>query len=78
MRRVLPSRARSSTRRWPRSRRSSRGSVAVFGGVVDPNEAPVPLSRMPASDARDWDAIDEWAGEVATAFKPHALAGRKS
>jgi hypothetical protein len=33
---------------------------------------------MPASDARDWDAIDEWAGEVATAFEPHALAGRKS
>jgi menaquinone-dependent protoporphyrinogen oxidase len=52
--------------------------VAVFGGVVDPTKLRFPLSRMPASDARDWDAIDEWAGEVATAFEPHALTGRKS
>jgi hypothetical protein len=50
----------------------------VFGGVVDPTKLRFPLSRMPASDARDWDAIDGWAAEVATAFEPHALAGRKS
>ena len=53
-------------------------SIAVFGGVVDPTKLRFPLSRMPASDARDWDAIDEWAGEIATAFEPHALTGRKS
>jgi len=53
-------------------------SIAVFGGVIDPTKLRFPLSRMPASDARDWDAIDEWAGEVATAFEPHALAGPKS
>jgi menaquinone-dependent protoporphyrinogen oxidase len=53
-------------------------SIAVFGGVIDPTKLRFPLSRMPASDARDWAAIDEWAGEVATAFEPHALAGRKS
>src|SRR5258705_197527 len=30
-------------------------SVAIFGGVVDPAKLHFPLSRMPASDARDWD-----------------------
>ena len=53
-------------------------SIVVFGGVVDPTKLRFPLSRMPASDARDWDAIDEWAGEVATAFEPHTLTGRQS
>jgi menaquinone-dependent protoporphyrinogen oxidase len=43
--------------------------VAVFGGVVDPATFPFPLNRMPASDARDWDAIRTWAHDVA------ALAG---
>jgi menaquinone-dependent protoporphyrinogen oxidase len=52
-------------------------TVGIFGGVVDPTKLRFPLSRMPASDARDWDAIDEWAGEVATAFEPHALTDRK-
>lgn len=36
-------------------------SVAIFGGVVDPAKLHFPLNRMPASDARDWDAIREWA-----------------
>ena len=40
-------------------------SVAVFGGVVDPAKLRFPLNRMPASDARDWDAIRAWADEVA-------------
>ncbi|HEX3268772.1 MAG TPA: flavodoxin domain-containing protein [Gaiellaceae bacterium] len=38
-------------------------SVAVFGGVIDPTKLRFPLSRMPASDARDWDAIAAWADE---------------
>ncbi len=33
-------------------------AVAIFGGV----------NRIPASDARDWDAIRAWATEVASAF----------
>jgi menaquinone-dependent protoporphyrinogen oxidase len=38
--------------------------VAVFGGVVDPSKLHFPFSRMPASDARDWPAIEAWAIEV--------------
>jgi menaquinone-dependent protoporphyrinogen oxidase len=41
-------------------------SVAVFGGVIDPTKLRFPLSRMSPSDARDWDAIDAWADEIAT------------
>ena len=39
-------------------------SVAIFGGVVDPSKLHFPFNRMPASDARDWSAIDDWAIEV--------------
>jgi len=52
-------------------------TVAVFGGVIDPGKFRFPLSRMQASDARDWDAIDEWADDVATMLEPRALARRK-
>jgi menaquinone-dependent protoporphyrinogen IX oxidase len=38
---------------------------AIFGGVVDPERFRWPLTHLPASDARDWDAIAEWADEVA-------------
>jgi hypothetical protein len=48
-------------------------SIAVFGGVIDPAKLRFPLSRMPASDARDWDAIDEWADDVATKLKPRPV-----
>ena len=40
-------------------------AVAIFGGVLDPAKLRFPFSRMPASDARDPDAIEAWAGEVA-------------
>ena len=40
-------------------------SVAVFGGVIDPSKLRFPLNRLPASDARDWDAIDAWVDELA-------------
>jgi menaquinone-dependent protoporphyrinogen oxidase len=40
-------------------------AVAVFGGVVDPEQLHFPLNRMPASDARDWKAIRAWALAIA-------------
>jgi len=51
-------------------------SVAVFGGVVRPGELRFPFSRLPASDERDWAAIEAWAGELAATFsraKSHDL-----
>jgi menaquinone-dependent protoporphyrinogen oxidase len=44
-------------------------SVVIFGGVVDPSKLRFPFKRMPASDARDWDAIAAWAHEVAELCK---------
>ena len=40
-------------------------AVAIFGGVVDPSKLRFPFKHMPASDARDWDAIRAWAAAVA-------------
>jgi menaquinone-dependent protoporphyrinogen oxidase len=40
-------------------------SAAIFGGVVDPAKLRFPFSRMPASDARDWDAVRAWARDLA-------------
>jgi menaquinone-dependent protoporphyrinogen IX oxidase len=40
-------------------------AVAIFGGVVDPSKLRFPFTRMPASDARDWNAIDAWGHEFA-------------
>jgi menaquinone-dependent protoporphyrinogen oxidase len=39
--------------------------VAIFGGVIEPAALHFPFSRMPRSDARDWQAIDAWSSEVA-------------
>ena len=46
--------------------------VAIFGGVVDPARLHFPFNRMPASDARDWDAIRQWADDVAAVVTPLA------
>lgn len=35
-------------------------TVAIFGGVVDPDKLSFPFNHMPASDARDWDEIQRW------------------
>lgn len=40
-------------------------STAIFGGVIDPNKLGFPFSKMQAIDARDWKAIQAWAGEIA-------------
>jgi menaquinone-dependent protoporphyrinogen oxidase len=52
-------------------------AVAIFGGVVDPTQLHFPLSSMPASDARDWDAIAAWAREQADLFarEPAGMGG---
>ena len=43
-------------------------AVAVFGGVIDPHALRFPFNRLPASDARDWDAIRTWATDLAGTF----------
>jgi menaquinone-dependent protoporphyrinogen oxidase len=55
----------------------SPACVAIFGGVVDPADLRFPFNRMPASDARDWDAVRAWAIEVGNVFaaQPLPLAG---
>jgi menaquinone-dependent protoporphyrinogen oxidase len=40
-------------------------AVAIFGGALDPHEWRWPLNKLPAYDARDWDAIRAWAEELA-------------
>jgi len=40
-------------------------SLTIFGGAVDPHRLRWPLSRMQASDARDWEAVRAWASELA-------------
>jgi menaquinone-dependent protoporphyrinogen oxidase len=47
--------------------------VAIFGGVVDPIKLSCPFNRLPASDARDWTAIREWAVEVSSVFAAQAV-----
>jgi len=39
-------------------------AVTVFGGALKPDTWRFPFSHLPAFDARDWDAIREWAREV--------------
>jgi len=43
-------------------------STAIFGGVIEPSQQHFPFNRFPASDARDWEAIDAWADRVAARF----------
>jgi menaquinone-dependent protoporphyrinogen oxidase len=40
-------------------------AVTIFGGVLDPRKLRFPFNRMPASDARDWDAVHAWADDIA-------------
>jgi menaquinone-dependent protoporphyrinogen oxidase len=43
-------------------------AVAIFGGVLDPAQHRFPLNHLPASDARDWDAIRAWGVDVGVRF----------
>jgi len=49
-------------------------SIAIFGGVIDPAKLHFPFSKLPATDARDWDAIRRWAEEVACAVEVRTAA----
>jgi hypothetical protein len=53
-------------------------AVAVFGGAIDPRTLRFPFSHIPASDARDWNAIRAWASEISGVFDygKTALEGR--
>jgi menaquinone-dependent protoporphyrinogen oxidase len=44
-------------------------SIAIFGGVVHPDELRFPLSHMQESDARDDAAIHRWAAEIGTTIR---------
>jgi menaquinone-dependent protoporphyrinogen oxidase len=50
-------------------------AVVIFGGVIVPERLRFPFNRMPASDARDWDAIRGWAGKVAKAVRESPQPG---
>jgi menaquinone-dependent protoporphyrinogen oxidase len=49
-------------------------STAIFGGVLEPSQQHFPFNRFPASDARDWEAIESWADGVAARFELIAVA----
>jgi menaquinone-dependent protoporphyrinogen oxidase len=38
--------------------------IAIFGGVINPAKLHFPFSRMPATDARDWQEIESFAADV--------------
>jgi menaquinone-dependent protoporphyrinogen oxidase len=50
-------------------------AIAVFTGKFDPDKLRfpysliAPLKKMPASDERDWDAIQAWAREIPEDFQ---------
>jgi len=43
-------------------------AVTIFRGALMPETWRFPFSRLPAFDARDWDAIEEWTDEVAASI----------
>lgn len=45
-------------------------AVTIFGGVIKPAKLHFPFNRMPASDARDWAAIEAWAAEIVARCAP--------
>jgi menaquinone-dependent protoporphyrinogen IX oxidase len=42
--------------------------IAVFGGVIRPEKLHFPFSRLPETDARDWEAISSFADAYAARF----------
>jgi menaquinone-dependent protoporphyrinogen oxidase len=48
--------------------------IAIFGGVIDPAKLHFPFNRLPATDARDWDAIRAFATRFAERVPPARAA----
>jgi menaquinone-dependent protoporphyrinogen oxidase len=48
-------------------------AVAIFGGALEPESWRFPFNRLPAFDARNWDAIQGWATDVAARLSPAAV-----
>jgi hypothetical protein len=48
--------------------------VAIFGGVVHPEDLRFPFSHMPETDARDPEAIRAWARDIASVLAARAAA----
>jgi menaquinone-dependent protoporphyrinogen oxidase len=53
-------------------------AVTIFGGVIDPGKLHFPFTRMAASDARDWAAVDTWSRTVAALFAGEGESLRKA
>lgn len=49
-------------------------AVAIFGGVFDPAKLRFPFNRIPATDARDWAAIEAWADALAARLRTAVTA----
>jgi menaquinone-dependent protoporphyrinogen oxidase len=49
-------------------------ALQMFGGKFDPEKLPFPINRLagqePASDIRDWTAIQTWASDLAAKLEP--------
>ena len=45
-------------------------AVTIFGGALEPESWRFPLNRLPAFDARNWDAIEGWAVDLVAKFSP--------
>jgi menaquinone-dependent protoporphyrinogen oxidase len=56
-------------------------AVTIFGGALEPESWRFPFNRLPAFDARNWDAIRGWAKDLAAELSPaprvHSVAGRR-
>ena len=52
-------------------------AVTIFGGALEPESWRFPFDRLPAFDARNWDAIEGWAeGPGGEAFSRSGLVVR--
>lgn len=49
--------------------------IAIFGGALDPAAHHFPFNRMPASDTRDWEAIERWSDELVDLLDPAREGG---
>ena len=47
-------------------------AVTIFGGALEPESWRFPLNRLPAFDARNWDAIQDWAVDLVAKLSPTA------